>query len=469
MSSTLLLSSHTPVSHNHTHIHNNDYDYKQNSSPRSMLVNSSRQMSGRSKLLMASKMRHGYQKQNAINSDDVDHNSGASVYTDIVPHITYDGMKIPTCMSKYCDSTDLIPLEGYITCRACGLCQAPVIDSQDEKRYHEEQPGGPSNTAHRANSSTVGCSVISEIVPNTVLGTSIGNSYSSNSKGGKRGNAKYLRTIRNDAKYKQFSSKDSATLKKLGHISNICKSANINKRTIEEIQWTFHKLSNIQTNKRRKHQALMATATIIGCRNCGVDKDMNEIATKFDLDIRILRRMVKHYDMLWAEIEEEERRKEEDATRKSKDDYQEELERNHIVHIKPENTHTHEILSTQIDGCVSGEDSDTNAIQESAIQESINKNDNLHLLKYLRKLPIPECYHGIIFNINDWINTSNILAQHIPISRYASVIYLSGQLFKLDISKTQIVAICGISEVTIKKCYSKLGNIEDTMRQILTQ
>lgn len=342
------------------------------------------------------------------------------------------------CMD--CNSSDLIPIEGYITCRQCGLCQGPVIDSQDEKRYHEEQPGGSCNTNHRANSSTVGSSVVSEVVPNTILGSSIG--YSN-----KRGDAKYARIIRRETKYKQYTSRDSSTLKKLSHLSNICKSAGINKRTIEEIQWTFYKLSNIESNKRRKLQSLMATATIIGCRACGVEKDMNEIATKFDLDIKVLRRMVKQYEMVWNEIQEEEVRLKNEETKKSRQDYQNELEKNHIIHIKSDN--------------------EPGNIEDDTIQDSINKKDNLHLLKYLRKLPIPECYHSIIFNINDWINTNNTLAQHIPISRYASVIYLATQLFNLDINKSQIVVACGISEITIKKCYSKLLEIENSMRQIL--
>lgn len=409
-------------------------------------INSNAIGGNRMKLLIASRMRRQQQKQKQSPVQA----SVSRWYLNGTPVDDCDAV----CMDPYCNSVDLIPIEGYITCRACGLCQAPVIDSQDEKRYHEEQPGGPSNTSHRANSSTVGNSVVSDLVPATVLGTTIGKSYG----GGKRGDAKYMRTIRREGKYRQYSSQDSATLKKLSHIANICKSVGINKRTIEEIQWTFHKLSNIKSNKRRKHQALMATATIIGCRECGVEKDITEIATKFDLDIRILRRMVKQYEMVWADIKEEDAQQEAESIRKSQEDYQRELDSNHIVRIEPE------IQSDTISIANITDDSDSPI---DSIQKSINKNDNMKLLKYLRKLPIPECYHGIIFNINDWINTNNTLAQHIPISRYASVIYLATQLFNLDINKLQIVAVCGISEVTIKKCYAKLGNIEESMRAIL--
>lgn len=436
-----------------------------------------------SRLMMAaSKLRHHKKMK--------DSNQSSSQHTpQYIGRKSYNN-NLLMCIGENCTSTDLTPIEGYITCRTCGICQSPVIDSQDEKRYHEEQPGGSANVSHRANSATVGNTTISEIVPTTILSTTIGNGHGN----GKRGDAKYIRTLRKEAKHRQFSSKDSAILKKLGNISNICKSAGINKRTIEEIQWTFHKLSNIQTTKRRKHQALMATATIIGCRECGVEKDMNEIATKYDLDIRVLRRMVKQYEMLWEEIKEKEEQLEKEETTQSIIDYQEELDNYHIVRIKPEgnidgsnNTNgsddANNITIIVNNGSDNGDgtdnidnDSDDNknnidgqsANVVDPIQESLNKDDNMKLLKYLRKLPIPESYHGIIFNINDWINTNNTLAQHIPISRYASVIYLSSRLFKLNISKGQIVAVCGISEVTIKKCYAKLGNIEESMQKILS-
>ena len=50
----------------------------------------------------------------------------------------------------------------------------------------------------------------------------------------------------------------------------------------------------------------MATAVIIGHRICDLEKSFSEIARLFDLDIKILRKMVKEYEFIWEAIQSQE-------------------------------------------------------------------------------------------------------------------------------------------------------------------
>jgi transcription initiation factor TFIIB len=58
---------------------------------------------------------------------------------------------------------------------------------------------------------------------------------------------------------------------------------------------------------------------------------------------------------------------------------------------------------------------------------------------------------------------TEVLCNNTPQSSAAGIIYFIGQTFHLGISKMNIKIICGVSEVTIGKCYKKLEAIKDKL------
>ena len=57
------------------------------------------------------------------------------------------------------------------------------------------------------------------------------------------------------------------------------------------------------------------------------------------------------------------------------------------------------------------------------------------------------------------IENNSIVCDNTPQSSAAGIVYFVAQICKLDISKVDIKTICGVSEVTINKCYRKLDTI----------
>jgi transcription initiation factor TFIIB len=61
------------------------------------------------------------------------------------------------------------------------------------------------------------------------------------------------------------------------------------------------------------------------------------------------------------------------------------------------------------------------------------------------------------------IEQNNIIYDNTPHSIAAGIIYFIAQIFHLPITKLDIKGICGVSEVTINKCFRKLENIKSTL------
>lgn len=61
------------------------------------------------------------------------------------------------------------------------------------------------------------------------------------------------------------------------------------------------------------------------------------------------------------------------------------------------------------------------------------------------------------------VESKHIILDNTPHSVAAGIIYLISQTCNLNITKYQIKIVCGVSEVTINKCYKKLNLIKDTL------
>ena len=58
------------------------------------------------------------------------------------------------------------------------------------------------------------------------------------------------------------------------------------------------------------------------------------------------------------------------------------------------------------------------------------------------------------------IEEDSIINDNTPHSIAAGIIYFISQICNLNITKHDIKVVCGVSEVTINKCYKKLDNIK---------
>jgi transcription initiation factor TFIIB len=65
--------------------------------------------------------------------------------------------------------------------------------------------------------------------------------------------------------------------------------------------------------------------------------------------------------------------------------------------------------------------------------------------------------------VTNKVEKNNIITDNIPHAIAAGVIYFIAQTCNQDITKLDIKNICGVSEVTINKCYKKLETIKDTL------
>jgi len=61
------------------------------------------------------------------------------------------------------------------------------------------------------------------------------------------------------------------------------------------------------------------------------------------------------------------------------------------------------------------------------------------------------------------IEENSIIMDNTPHAIAAGIVYFISQVFSLNISKTDIKSICGVSEVTINKCYKKMESIRDNL------
>ena len=83
--------------------------------------------------------------------------------------------------------------------------------------------------------------------------------------------------------------------------------------------------------------------------------------------------------------------------------------------------------------------------------------------RYCSKLNINHELITLSKFIANKIKDNNIINDNTPHSIAAGIVYFISQTFALNISKMDIKAICGVSEVTINKCFKKMDNIKDQL------
>ena len=350
--------------------------------------------------------------------------------------------------------TALSPQDGFMVCRDCGLCQSRDIDTSQEWRNLDDNKGGSDPSRVSVPNNT--------LMPETSVGTMV--SYGSNKK------APFAHIIRTMNNWSMLSYKDSTILKRFKHITTVCKNANVLDSVIEEIKVVYFKISQVKAARRNKLQALMAVSVIIGHEIAGYDRDYKEVADMFDIDIKVLRSMSKEYEFIWKELQDIEAEEQATLVQQSIDEENRELKSELSKQTNQTNTYGTPQFSgilpsqaikplSKIDELVQNDKPTEPLIKKESDQlfRQRQEEDNGKLRKYVAKSGIQAIYHDKFFKLNDWIAERYILAQHIPKSRYACLIFLVSELYALNVDKHKIISLCETSNVTINKCYNKLA------------
>ena len=61
------------------------------------------------------------------------------------------------------------------------------------------------------------------------------------------------------------------------------------------------------------------------------------------------------------------------------------------------------------------------------------------------------------------VETRNLILDNTPHAIASGIVFLISYMCNLNISKNDIKQICGVSEVTINKCFKKLFNLKDEL------
>lgn len=335
---------------------------------------------------------------------------------------------IITLSCESCGAKPLIPHDGFMVCKSCGLCQSRDIDCGQEWRNHDN--GNKSGVDQSR-----ACLPNNSLIPDSGMGIVIG--FSSNRKNN-NATSHIVRTVNN---WKLVDYKESSMNKRFKYITNICRQADISSMIIEEAKIIFFKISNLISARRTKLTALQATAVIIALKIKGYERDMGEIAGLFALDVKILRKMVKDYERIWKEIQEKEKT---DQDTKARDTITDQT----TAPVEHELENLPNLSSTNND--------------------TVIIDDNKKLRKLLIDLDIDSIYFTDLFKINKWVIENKILFSHIPKSRYACLIYMLNKIYDLSINKDDIVTLCDTSTVTINKCFNKLVPYYDDIKALIS-
>ena len=83
--------------------------------------------------------------------------------------------------------------------------------------------------------------------------------------------------------------------------------------------------------------------------------------------------------------------------------------------------------------------------------------------RYASRLNIPNELAVLAKFISKKIENNSIVCDNTPQSSAAGIVFFVAQVCNLSISKTEIKNICGVSEVTINKCFRKLDSIRNQL------
>jgi hypothetical protein len=367
---------------------------------------------------------------------------------------TVNNNDIEMCVD--CNNNNMVELNGFMTCKDCGLILGKQIDSNIEWRCSNSTGIDKTRTSINDN----------KYVKGNTTNTTVG--FNVNSK-----NCKNNNLIKTMSEWKQISYKDSSMINKIQYITNVCKNNDINDKFIDDICEIFYKICNIKNPVRSKLKALMAASVQL----CFMEKDMfkcdSEVSQMFDINEKLYNKLFKDFELVWKELKKNERFKNKTLRNMSIDnitsnEYDKFDNPNNVNNfmgcissnmlLNPDNGTLNITNDTKINDIIVSSANITNFenTTETSKYNNIVETDNNKLIYYLKRCNIDNSYFDLFIKFNKDIIMKKILSNHIPRSRYAVIIYYICQQYNIECNKYNIIKVCRTSEVTFNKCLTKL-------------
>lgn len=106
---------------------------------------------------------------------------------------------------------------------------------------------------------------------------------------------------------------------------------------------------------------------------------------------------------------------------------------------------------------------DRNGGNNQQQSELCSTTPSLFIERYCSRLNMNQELIALSKFISQKIEQLSIINDNTPHSIAAGIVYFIGQICNLEITKTEIKQICGVSEVTINKCYKKIDAIKEKL------
>lgn len=191
----------------------------------------------------------------------------------------------------------------------------------------------------------------------------------------------------------------------LNNMKILAENYGINNCIIREAQTIYKQISEQRHKKKAKKISIQAACIQCACKLNNVPRDTNEMSLMFNIPKKEIRRGCKQFEEIW---------------------------------------------------CIINQNNNTSLYKELKPSNSID-----FLLRRCEQLKLSPEIINICEDVCNYIEKEDFLIKHIPLSRVAVGIYFSCYHLNVNINKNNITDICGISEVTINKCFQKLLKIKD--------
>lgn len=191
----------------------------------------------------------------------------------------------------------------------------------------------------------------------------------------------------------------------LANLKSLAENYGINVCIIREAQHIYKQIYEQKHKKKAKKLSIQAACIQCACKLNNVPRDSNEMAEMFNIPKKDIRRGAKQFEEIW---------------------------------------------------CIINENNDTDLYKDLQPSNSVD-----FLLRRCHQLNLSEGIIELCSEVCTYIEEGDFLIKHIPLSRVAVGIYFTCHYLNISINKYNITEICGISEVTINKCFQKLLKIKD--------
>jgi transcription initiation factor TFIIIB Brf1 subunit/transcription initiation factor TFIIB len=394
---------------------------------------------------------------------------------------------------NYCQSDNIYQQDGYHVCRNCGIHNSIVIDNTQEWRYYGSEDNKMSDPAR--------CGMpTSDLFPNSSIGSII---YT------QKWQSWDIQKMIKIHSWNSVAYKDTSLLNSFNNIMIVASNYGINGCIIEEAKYMFKKVFCFKSYKRAKKRAMEAASVQWACKMKEVPRDSTEMATMFNISIKDMRKGAKQFEELWNAIQIEEGKNDKSNvqllnTPKKNIINKSSIDKSNKINLKTEDNVKENIIHSTDEGkfdfeyLIEGndnnndnnDDNDDNDDDNNDNNDNNNNNNNNtytdemyecnknnslykpsdsidYLHRTCSKLNLSDKIYKTSHKICNYIEEEDYLVKHIPLSRTAGCLYYTCMYYNINISKYDIANVCGVSEVTINKCYQKICKIKDDIRLVL--